>query len=67
MEFAVSEDTVDRILKDQLLDPLLFQKTQEILPIDHELKVDFCRFIIERKEHGPNFDKKFCLLMSAAL
>lgn len=58
MEIAVSKDTVNRVLREQLLHPFHLQKVQQFLPIDLELRLDFCRFINERREHDQNFHRQ---------
>lgn len=58
LEFGISKELVNRLLKDELLHPFNLQEAHEILRIDLKLKLEFCPFINER-EHDPYFYRKF--------
>lgn len=58
LQVGVSKNVVHRVLKDQLLHPYHVQTVQELLPIDPDARLAFCRSIQERRAEDINFHKK---------
>lgn len=54
-EVGVSNNVVNRVLKEQQLYPYHIQSVQELLPVDSDLPLGFCRFINEQRTQNVNF------------
>lgn len=58
LQAGVSKNVAHRVLKEQLLYPYHIQNVQELLPADTIARLEFCRFIQERRAEDVNFHTK---------
>jgi len=58
VQFGTNKTTVQRVIKEELLRPYHVQKVQELLPLDANARLRFCRTIQERRANDQHFHKR---------
>lgn len=58
LRMDISHQSALRVLHEQQLHPFHYRKTQELLPEDMPIRVDFCELLLERTQNAPNFLSK---------
>lgn len=57
LELGISKNSINRVLREQLLHPYHVQQVQDLFPEDADRRLRFCQFINEQRAQNNNFTR----------